>query len=140
MDAEAIGELFSALRGVRVRAMFGGRGVFFGDLMFALESAGEIYLKAYAEILGRFEEAGSRPFAYTRNGRSMHLGYWRLPDAALDDPEEAGRWARLAADAARRSATVKSAKAPRRKRPPLKGRAVAPLSYLGKLAARAGVF
>ena len=39
------------------------------------------------------------------------MSYWRLPDAALDDPDEAARWGRLAVDAARRSAS------PRRKKP-----------------------
>lgn len=84
--------------------------MFIGELMFALETGGEIYLKADAQTVGRFEEAGSRPFVYTKDGRTVRIGYWLLPDAAVDDPDEASRWARLAVEAAQRAACVKNAK------------------------------
>ena len=46
MDPEAICDLFVALGPVRTRRMFGGHGIYAGDLMFALETGGELYLKA----------------------------------------------------------------------------------------------
>ena len=116
MDPDDIRDLFTGLGPVRVRRMFGGQGVFLDDLMFALEARGELYLKADAETASAFERAGSIQFVYTKDGRPMPMSYWRLPDAALDDPEEASRWGRLALEAARRSAlTKKKARAPRKR-------------------------
>jgi DNA transformation protein len=40
------------------------------------------------------------------------MGYWSLPDAALDDPDEAVRWAKLALEAARRASAGKAKKRP----------------------------
>jgi DNA transformation protein and related proteins len=104
MDADAIADLFAPLGPVRVRRMFGGQGVYRGELMFALEASGELYLKADAETVPLFEAAGSRPFVYEKEGRTARMSYWLLPDGAADDPEEASRWARSALDAAARAA------------------------------------
>ena len=114
MDAESIRDLFGAVGPVRIRRMFGGQGLFVGELMFGLEAGGELYLKTDPESAGAFEAEGSARFTYRRQGKPASLGYWRLPDRALDDPEEAGRWARLAVEAARRAAAAKAAR--RRKR------------------------
>jgi DNA transformation protein and related proteins len=98
--------------------MFGGQGVYRDDVMFALEAGGELFLKADDETAGAFEAAGSRRFVYVKDGRPMSMGYWRLPDAALDDADEAARWGRLALDAAtRRAATAKQGKGGRKKKP-----------------------
>ena len=104
MDEAAIQDLFEEVGPVRCRRMFGGLGIYAGDVMFALEAGGELYLKADDGTRGAFEAAGSRPFAYEKDGRRVAMSYWRLPDGALDDPAEAARWARLALDAARRAA------------------------------------
>ena len=110
MDADAIRDLFQGLGEVRIRRMFGGQGVFSDELMFALEAGGELYLKADETSVGAFRDAGSRQFVYTKDGRPTPMSYWRLPDAALDDPDEAAGWGRLAVDAARRSAQAKRKK------------------------------
>jgi DNA transformation protein and related proteins len=102
VDDAAIEDLFQDLGPVRCRRMFGGRGIYAGDVMFALEAGGEIYLKTDDASRAAFEAAGSRPFAYEKDGRAVATSYWRLPDGALDDPSEASRWARLALDASRR--------------------------------------
>ena len=113
MDPEAIRDLFCDL------------GPVAGELMFALAARGELYLKADNGTAPEFEAAGSRPFTYEKDGRTAQMSYWLLPDAAVDDPEEAARWGRLALEAARRAAARKprtklrrgarrSAEAPRR--------------------------
>jgi DNA transformation protein and related proteins len=108
MDPEAIRDLFDALGPVRTRRMFGGQGIYAGDLMFALEAGGELYLKADDSIVPAFRAAGSRPFTYEKDGRTAQMSYWRLPDRAIDDPEEAARWGRLAVEAAIRAAARKA--------------------------------
>jgi len=104
MDAEGLRELFEPVMPVRVRRMFGGHGVYDGEIMFALEQDGEIYLKADSESEGRFIAAGSSPFVYSRGAKPFQMSYWRLPEAAFDDEEVLREWAGLALDAARRAA------------------------------------
>jgi DNA transformation protein and related proteins len=112
VDPDTIRDLFAGLGPVRVRRMFGGQGVYLDELMFALEAGGELYLKADPETTGLFAKAGSSPFVYAKDGKPTPMSYWRLPDSAVDDPDEASRWGRLAVEAARRSALAK--KKPRR--------------------------
>jgi DNA transformation protein len=91
--------------------MFGGQGIYGGELMFALEVGGELYLKADAESVGFFQENGSRPFTYeTREGRKAVMSYWLMPESALDDPDEAAELAAMALAAARRAAAAKAKK------------------------------
>jgi DNA transformation protein len=102
MDAEGIRELFADILPVRVRRMFGGHGVYEGERMFALEAGGLIYLKADGESEGRFAEAGSERFSMVMQGKLRSMGYWRLPDEALDDVDALKDWTQAAIEAARR--------------------------------------
>jgi len=111
MDAEAIGDVFRVFGPVRIRRMFGGQGVYRGELMFALEVYGELYLKADSESAELFRNLGSRPFTYTgRDGRTATMSYWLMPESALDDPDEAAELARLAFEAALRAKAAGSKK------------------------------
>ena len=116
-------DLFAAFSHVSIRRMFGGHGIYRDTLMFALEVDGTIFLKADESSKSLFEGAGARPFAYTRQGgRTVVMSFWSLPDAALDDPAEAARWAEIAfatagrAQAARRGVKTKGSDAKRRQR------------------------
>lgn len=103
MDENFIQDLFAPFGEVRTRRMFGGLGIYREGVMFALVAGGELYLKVDAETMGRFREAGSGPFVYEQRGRPIAMSYWRLPDPALDDPDQLQTWARLAYDAALRT-------------------------------------
>lgn len=120
MDAEAVRDIFRQLGLVHIRRMFGGKGIYSGELMFALEVGGELYLKADDETAAFFRGLGSRPFMYeSRDGRTTTINYWLMPESALDDPDEASQLARLALEAARRARAAGARKgrksAPRRK-------------------------
>jgi DNA transformation protein and related proteins len=104
VDEATLQDLFGALGVVRARRMFGGQGIYLDGQIFAIEAGGELYLKADAVSAERFRGAGSIPFTYAKaNGTQAAMRYWRLPEAALDDPEEAVRWARLALAAGART-------------------------------------
>jgi DNA transformation protein len=76
--------------------MFGGAGIYRDDVMFALVSDGEVFLKADDKTAPDFKAAGSRPFVYDKDGKSVTMSYWSMPDDAADDAELLKTWADLA--------------------------------------------
>jgi len=61
MDAEDLRDIFRSLGPIHIRRMFGGHGVYQGELMFALVAFDELYLKVDDESIGFFRDLGSRP-------------------------------------------------------------------------------
>ena len=55
MDNAAIEEMFQSLGPVTIRRMFGGKGIYVGELIVALEVDGEILLKADEVTIPEFE-------------------------------------------------------------------------------------
>ena len=95
-------ELFDALGGVSARAMMGGLMLYADGRVFALVTGEErVFLKASGRLAEDLAAAGAEQFRYTRkDGATARMGYWSLPEDALDDPSAACDWARrvLAAD------------------------------------------
>ncbi|MGQ7791646.1 TfoX/Sxy family protein [Faunimonas sp. B44] len=115
MDPDWITDLFAPFAPVTVRRMFGGHGVYRDGLMFALATGGDLYLKVDASNRRQFEDAGSRPFAYSARGRTVEVGYWLLPPEAFDDPDRLSEYAGLAWEAALRARNRRApAKKPKR--------------------------
>ena len=124
MDAEGLKALFDPVGTVSVKRMFGGHGVYLDGLCFAIESGGEVYLKADDQAKTIFADAGSGPFVYTARGKPMTTSYWRLLASAYDDSDELKRWSALAIEAARRAAKAK----------PVRAKAKAPAAAAGRKA------
>lgn len=83
------------LGSVEIKPMFGAAGVKFGGAMFAILDDGEIWLKADEALAAELEAEGARQFKYaTKAGEVMVMAYWSLPEAAVDDADEAVAWAR----------------------------------------------
>ena len=102
--------------GLRLRAMFGGHGIFCDDLMFALIARDTVYFKADDANRADFEAAGMGPFTYANKDREGSLSYYEAPPDALDTPDALAPWAALGLAAARRAAKAKAkAKAKRAK-------------------------
>lgn len=98
---EWVREHFHALGRLEIKRMFGGAGVYAAGVMFALLDDGVVWLKGDEALGEAFVDAGSRQFTYpTKDGRMMSMGYWSLPEPALDDPDEAVAWARRSLDVA----------------------------------------
>ena len=103
-DPDYIRELFASFGPVRVRRMFGGLGIYSGNLMFALSYGGLVYLKVDADTEAVYEREGSAPFVFTgRGGKRATMSYWRLPDRLYDDPDELAGWAKAALATAQRA-------------------------------------
>ncbi|MGH1369008.1 MAG: TfoX/Sxy family protein [Maritimibacter sp.] len=87
-------ELFDKLGEITVRKMMGGASIYVGGQIFAIvHSDGRIFLKAKDEFAAELATDGAVKFEM-EDGRGMN--YWTLPEAALDDPELAVRWAQKA--------------------------------------------
>lgn len=107
-------ELLSGLGPIRIRRMFGGAAAYHQDRIFALLDDEAIWIKVDAENEPAFVDEGCPRFTYPmKDGQLMEMAYRRLPDTALDEPDEAVRWARLGIDAADRAAARKAAKGKR---------------------------
>lgn len=111
-------ELFAGLGPVQVKRMFGGAGGYADGVMFLLIADDAIYLKADDALKAELKAEGCGPFIWIpdsgpRAGERVEMGYWRLPDAALDDPELAAEWGRKALTVAKAKAKPKRRKAKR---------------------------
>lgn len=96
------------------RRMFGGYGVYRDGLIIALVDEDVLYFKVDDLNRAVFEKAGQRPFTVQMNGREETMGYWTVPDGALDTPARLRPWAQLGWEAACRAAEKKQAKAARK--------------------------
>lgn len=110
---EFVRELFAGLGPVQVKRMFGGAGGYAEGVMFLLLADDAIYLKADEALKAELKAEGCGPFVWTpengpRAGEKLEMGYWRLPDAALDDPELAIAWGRKALAVAKARAKAKA--------------------------------
>lgn len=110
-------ELLADLGPVTIKRMFGGAGVYRDGVMFGLIADEALHLKTDEALRRDLTAEGSGPFVWTptsgpKAGQAVEMSYWRLPEGALDDPDEAVRWARRALDVAR---TAGAAKKPRKR-------------------------
>ncbi len=104
-------ELLAALGPLQVKKMFGGASLQADGAAFGLIFGETLYVKVDDANRAAFEAEGCTPFVYgMKDGRTASLGYWTLPERALDDPEEAVRWARLGLEAAYRARKPKTKK------------------------------
>ncbi|HCD16876.1 MAG: TfoX family protein [Rhizobiales bacterium TMED83] len=111
-----VAEIFEPLGTVEIKHMFGGAGVYYHDVMFALIANETLYLKADGENQEMFEAAGADRFRFTPQsgknaGKAIAMSYWELPEELLDDPEALLDWSRASLDAAFRAKAGKSRKA-----------------------------
>jgi len=115
-------ELFQGLGPVEIKRMFGGAGGYRDGVMFLLLADDTIHIKIDDALKAELRAAGSGPFQWTpqsgpRKGETIDLGYWRLPEAALDDPEQAVMWGRKALTIARAKAAAKTPKSGAKPKP-----------------------
>jgi DNA transformation protein len=95
-------QLGRVVRDVRSRSMFGGVGIYNGDLFFALIDDDTLYFKVDDRTRPDFESRGMEPFRpYGPEGEVMQ--YYCLPAEVLEDAEALGDWAQRAMAVARRA-------------------------------------
>ncbi|MEM1429986.1 MAG: TfoX/Sxy family protein [Pseudomonadota bacterium] len=102
-DLAAALDLFAGLGAeITHRAMMGGEILYAdGQIFAAIMGDAGVHIRAKGALAERLEEAGATQFIWVRpsDGRAMPMGYWSLPEDALDAPEEACDWAKSALEA-----------------------------------------
>lgn len=116
-------EQLDPLGPITPKRMFGGVGLYAGDLFFALVSRDVLYLKADGDTRGPREAAGARPFQPfpDRPRGKGKMQYYSVPAVILEDGDALIGWAKEAVSIARahRAAPPKrKASAPKRRRAP----------------------
>lgn len=119
---EYVKELFVGVGPIQIKRMFGGAGGYADGVMFLLLGNDTIHIKVDDALKVELRDEGSGPFEWTpqngpRAGETIDLGYWRLPDSALDDLDEAATWGRKALVVAKAKAAAKLKKVATKKAP-----------------------
>lgn len=98
-------DMLSELGDMRARRMFGGFGVYCGDVMVGLIADGVFYLKVDAENRPAFEAARSQAFSYRRKGRTepIEMSYWEVPADVMENGAKLREWTQGAYGAALRT-------------------------------------
>ena len=103
-------QLRRVLSGLRAKRMFGGVGLYAGELFFALLDDDTLYLKVDDQTRPEFERRGLeawRPFGEEK----ASMQYYQFPEDLLEDPEAARPWAEAAVAVARRAKAKRTGKA-----------------------------
>jgi DNA transformation protein len=93
---EFVAEQMAFIGGLRIRAMFGGYGIYRDDHMFALIADDRLYFKADPTTRAEFEARGLGPFTYVSRGKSTTMQYFEAPPDVFEDREAMRTWAQKA--------------------------------------------
>ena len=101
-------DLFQYFGTVYARRMFGGLGLFSGDVMVGIVIDDLLYLKTDENTRKDYTAEGVGPFVYRkRTGDEIAMSYYQLPERLYDEPEEFAQWVRRAYAVAENSPTVR---------------------------------
>jgi DNA transformation protein and related proteins len=103
-------DLFDGFEPVRTKRMFGGAGLYVGDIMFGLIADDVLFLKADEITAGRFKAEGCGPFTYDGKSKPVVMSYWQVPERLYEDADELAVWAREALGVARAAKRPKPAR------------------------------
>ena len=109
-------EQLAGVKSVRARAMFGGVGLYAGDLFFGILAADTLYLKVDDSTRDPYDAAGMpafKPYA----DRPMSMSYYQVPARVIEDGDELASWARAAVRVAAGATSRKARRSSRSQRP-----------------------
>lgn len=89
---EFVLDQLSGIRDLRARQMFGGIGLYAGDVFFGIVASDVLYFKVDDTNRRDYEQAGASPFKPYAD-RPMTMSYYGVPIAVLEDAERLGDWA-----------------------------------------------
>ncbi|OQX12391.1 MAG: hypothetical protein BWK73_15025 [Thiothrix lacustris] len=102
------------VRGLHVRAMFGGYSVYQDDHIFAIIVKDALYLKSDAVVQCDFDEKCLQPFTYVAQGKSVTMQYFEAPPEVFEEPDSMRTWVEKALGASIRQSSHSPNKALKR--------------------------
>ncbi|MBM3569458.1 MAG: TfoX/Sxy family protein [Alphaproteobacteria bacterium] len=115
--AEFLREQLAPIGDVVLRRMFGKTGVFCHGVMLGMVTDNTLYFRVDDGNRALFKEAAADPpLNYRKQGSTIDLAFWRVPERLFDQPEEFVAWAREALAAAKRVASKRGGTDGTRKR------------------------
>jgi DNA transformation protein len=87
-----LGQL-AEVREFHAKPMFGGLGLYSGDVFFGIVAGDVLYFKVDETIRADYEQAGSRPFKPYAD-RPVTMQYYSVPAAVVEDAADLAQWAR----------------------------------------------
>ena len=88
-------EQLGALDGLRSKRMFGGHGLYSGDVFFGIVFDGRLYFKTHPSTLAEYLKHNATVF--TPSEKQTLKNYHEVPVDILEDSECLAHWAREAA-------------------------------------------
>jgi len=82
------------LRGVTVRAMFGGYGLSHHGTFFGIIHKSRLYFKVTSRTVDRYKDQGMKPFR--PNARQTLKSFYEVPVDIVEDTEQLMAWAQEA--------------------------------------------
>jgi DNA transformation protein and related proteins len=98
---EFVLDQLSGVADLQAKAMFGGVGLYAGDVFFGIVAADVLYLKVGDANRAAYTRAGSTPFAPYPD-RPASKSYYSVPAQVLEDSRALMRWAKQAIEVAHR--------------------------------------
>jgi DNA transformation protein len=94
IDLNVIQDRLSSIGEIASRPLFGGHGLYWRDVIFAILFRGRLYLKVDDQSKPDFMNRGMPPFR--PNERQTLKSYYEVPPGVLDDREALLSWAKEA--------------------------------------------
>ncbi len=106
--AQHAAELLASVGPITQRAMFGGYGVYAEGAIIGIVAFDRLFLKTDAISRPHFIAAHCAPFTHEGKTKTTVMSYYEPPAEAFDSAHMMQPWARLAVEAALRSANAKA--------------------------------
>jgi len=119
-------EQLEELGNVSARRMFGGVGLYSGDLFFAVLDNDTLFFKVDETNVTAFVDAGMGPFRPYPDKPEASMSYYQVPVSVLEDRDEIVAWAGRAVEVSRSARRSRPRRRSRSARNPTRKRSVKP--------------
>lgn len=91
------------LDSIKARAMFGGYGIYYKEVIFAIIVENELYFRVDEKNRKKFEKYQSHPFVYEGKNKPIEMPYMTLPDEVFNNRAQLKLYVENAYEASLRS-------------------------------------
>ncbi|HTD03250.1 TfoX/Sxy family protein [Undibacterium sp.] len=106
-----IKEKFELLGGVSFSRFFGGLGISYNDVQFAMVIGNTLYFCVDDNSREDYRQIGMQPFSYASKKKTILINkYYSVPEDVLDNPDSLREWAQAAIKAAHATSKKKPAR------------------------------